>query len=559
MSEYKPISDYGVIGNLRAAALVAKNGSIDWACLPDLDSPSVFARLLDSRRGGHFRVWVPEATTQGQAYAAQTNVLLTRFGCSSGIGEVEDLMPIEGRHAILRIVRAIGGPVRFRAECLPRFDYGRQQHRTHEGQDIVHFESPSLCLDLTCPTPYRLVESGVESEFTLSAGESVIWILSARGVQEQRPQASALKAAFEDAPTRTLDYWRQWLAQCPYRGRWRREVERSLLVLKLLTHRPSGGIAAAVTTSLPEVIGGENNWDYRFCWVRDACWTVDAFMSLGYQEEARAFMGYLAHRRDDGGSRDPLDVAYSLSGTSLEETTLDHLEGYRGSRPVRVGNAAAFQRQLDVYGEYARAALRFDAAVDRISHEDWRWLQSMGAWLIDHLDDADAGLWESRGERKHFVHSKVQIWVALDSLLELASRRSLPLDVNRVRQARDQVADAIRRDAWSHTRTSYTATFGGSEVDAALLFLEQSGLFCAADDPFMETLATLEKELLIGRALMRRRRDERNAFCACSFWLAEVLARCGRRERARDVLERMLTYANHLDSTPKRSRSTATS
>ena len=549
---FQPISHYGVIGNMHSAALVAKNGSIDWACLPEMDSPSVFGGLLDDEKGGHFRVWVPDASAQQQTYVSGTNVLLTRFGTENGIGEVEDFMPIPTEHggssrshAIVRILRAVRGEARFRVECRPAFDYARQKHVVLRDSGSVRFETPRLCLELDCPRHLRSVDGGVTGEVVLSGGESVALVLTVR--RDGHVGAEDIARNHKQELGKTIAYWRNWIARASYRGRWRAEVERSALVLKLLTHAPSGGIAAAVTASLPEVLGGESNWDYRFCWVRDACWTTDVFMRLGFHQEARAFMRFLNERREEGNrSRRPLDVMYSLSGTPLDEVNLEHLAGYEGSRPVRIGNAAANQMQLDVYGEYVRAVLLYDQEVERVSDPDWNWLRGMADWLAEHASDPDAGVWEKRGEPEHFVHSKIQAWSALDNLLRLAQRRGLPFDVPRIRTARDRVYEDILNRGYDSELGTFTRAYDSDSLDAALLFLEQSGLMAPSDPRFASTLERLRLELVEGSALMRRKPEEQNDFCICSFWLIEVLARNGRHEQARELFERMLTYANHL-------------
>ncbi len=548
---YKPISHYGVIGNARSVALVGKDGSIDWACLPEIDSPSVFAALLDNDIGGRFRVWVPAATTGSQTYVSETNVLLTRFGHDGVMGEVEDFMPApsNGRvgQAIVRVLRAVHGRVHFRVVCQPAFDYARDRHRVVQSKGMVHFESDDLSLDLVCPETAQVTDKGVVADVHLNSGETATLILCPRPEGEEAPRLEKLRGALQQARERTIQFWRDWISRVRYRGHWRREVERSALVLKLLTHSPTGGIAAAATTSLPEALGGEKNWDYRYCWVRDACWTTDVFIRLGYAEEARAFMRYLERQRHQANRSDgPLDVAYSISGAPLEEVELEHLEGYRGSKPVRIGNAAANQRQLDVYGEYARAVLLYDRYVEPVSTPDWEWLCGMVDWLIEHAGQRDAGVWEKRGEPEHFVHSKIQVWSALDCMLRLAQRRGLPLDDVRVRRARDSLYREILDRGYSGARQSFTRSYESEALDAALLFLQQSGFMAAGDPKLTKTLERLRAELVEGGALMRRNEEEENDFCICSFWLIEVLAAMGKKAEGRALLERMLTYANHV-------------
>ncbi|HSQ54643.1 MAG TPA: glycoside hydrolase family 15 protein, partial [Gemmata sp.] len=355
---YQPIEDYGVIGNMRSAALVGLNGSIDWLCLPRFDSPSVFGAILDADKGGHFRIWPStEHTRRKQYYWPETNVLVTRFLHPDGIAEVEDYMPVGPRtdphDQLIRRVRVVRGKLPFRMECRPAFDYARAQHRIHLTERSARFLSPGLSLGLASSVPMRQEGTGAVAEFNLGEGESTAFIIrTLKSHTETGPCPGTGEA--EDRFRETVEFWQRWLGRCSYRGRWREIVKRSALALKLLTYEPTGAIIAAPTTSLPEGIGGVRNWDYRYTWVRDASFTVYAFLRLGFTEEATQFGSWLSARVKDRDSHagGPLKLMYTIDGSGdLNEEELPHLEGYMGSKPVRIGNGAHDQLQLDIYGE----------------------------------------------------------------------------------------------------------------------------------------------------------------------------------------------------------------
>src|SRR6266511_6052594 len=419
MEDYLPIGDHGIIGDLHTVALIGADGTIDWYCCPAFDSPSVFAAILDKEKGGYYRISPLEQDwTSKQLYFPDTNVLITRFFTPGGVGELQGFMPIartgaeRHRHQLIRRLVGVRGAIRFRVDLQPRFNYARDPHESHEYEHGVVFESETLCLALQATRPIACDEHGVHSEFDLRAGESVTFVLEqvARDYVPREYSERETREAYE----RTIDYWRRWLAQSRYRGRWREMVHRSALTLKLLTYQPTGAIVAAPTTSLPEQIGGERNWDYRYTWIRDAAFSLYGLLRLGFTEEAGAFMEWLVGRFRHAADREsgPLQIMYGIDGREdLPEEELSHLEGYMGSAPVRIGNRAATQLQLDIYGELMDSVYLCNKYGLPIYHDGWIELTRNLEWLIDHWDQPDEGIWETRGGRRDYTHSRLMSWV----------------------------------------------------------------------------------------------------------------------------------------------------
>jgi GH15 family glucan-1,4-alpha-glucosidase len=562
---YKPIASYGVVGDMKSIALVGTDGSIDWLCLPRFDSPSVFGRLLDDRKGGYFSLHPSGECTQRQMYLSGTNVLVTRFLSSQGIAELVDFMPVredyggptkQQGHQLIRIARAVREPVRFQLKCYPAFDYARVPHTARVIDRGVVFDSTGGSFALISPIPLRLDKNGAVAEFTLQPNESVAFALrhdngaAARDLIEQPVDGEKLQ-------TDTVRFWRTWMAHCRYDGRWREMVQRSALVLKLLTYRPTGAVVAAATTSLPESIGGVRNWDYRYTWVRDAAFTVYALMRLGYTEEAGAFTHFMHQRaleqESEGG---PLNVMYGIDGRHhLDETLLDHLDGYMGSKPVRVGNAAWKHLQLDVYGELMDSIYLHDKYSTQVSWDVWQQIERMLDWVGDNWRQPDQSIWEVRGGQQQFTYSKLQCWVALDRGVRLARKRSLPVNGKRWAAERDNLYRAIMTEGWNDKLQTFTQYFGSDAVDASLLLLPLM-LFLGPKDPRMTaTLDRVCKELTadalvyryrIGQAASDGLPGHEGTFSICSFWLVEALTRAGRLEEAQLLFEKMLTYANHV-------------
>ncbi len=562
----RPIESCGVIGDLHTVALVAMDGDIDWCCLPQFDSPSVFAALLDEKKGGHFKLAAEQAGTNRQMYMPETNVLLTRFLCAEGVGEVIDFMPVRQEksrqsdsviHEIVRIARAVRGVMRFRLECAPAFNYARTPHRATLTEGGVLFDSEKDRMILLGPGDWRIEDEKAILQFTLQPGETAEFAL--RYLTEE--DGADLKAPVDGDKLmdETLEFWREWLSHCRYEGRWREMVLRSALTLKLLTHRPTGAIVAAPTCSLPEEIGGVRNWDYRYTWVRDAAFTVFTLVRLGFPDEATAFIGWLAERiHEQAGAQGPLNTMYSIDGDSeLTEYTLENMAGYRNSRPVRVGNAASNQLQLDIYGEMMDAIYLYDKHVSPISYDLWMRIHGVLLWVADNWTQPDDGLWEIRSERQQFVYSKLQCWVALDRGIRLASQRSLPLDRVKLETERDRIFASIMKDGWDPKQQSFTQSYDSKSLDASNLMMPIVK-FIAPKDPRM--LSTIDQimEKLVSDSLVHRYElsgelatkdgltGHEGTFSMCTFWLVDALARADRLDEARFIFEKMLTYANHL-------------
>ncbi|MEU9130616.1 glycoside hydrolase family 15 protein [Kitasatospora sp. NPDC048540] len=558
---YRPVEEYGIIGDMHSAALVGTDGSIDWYCLPRFDSPSVFARILDDEKGGYFRISVPGCLRRQQMYLPDTCVLVTRFLSDSGVGEVIDFMPVDpgragpGSHQIVRVAKSIRGSTEFRLDCMPAFNFARDPHTVEISGPGALFRSDGMSFTLRSRFPLARHLNGVSASFTLGEGESTTFLLG-EGADLQQTAAES-RIVGDDLLRETVTFWKRWLGQCTYRGRWREMVNRSILTLKLLTYDPTGAIVAAPTTSLPEELGGPRNWDYRYTWMRDAALTLIAFMQLGFTGEAEKFMAWLEERAvEDATSKAPLQLMYRVDGTrDLTETHLDHLDGYRGSRPVRVGNLAVDQLQLDIYGELLAAVEIYDRDAKKISYDLWTHLVRMLDWVADNWRRSDEGIWEIRGGRHHFVYSKVQCWVALDRGLRIADRRSFPLDRSRIQRERDLIFEAVMQEGYRPDRGSFVQHFATDALDASILTLPIVGFVAPSDPRMLGTLARIRRELssdsLVYRYSVRHAAADgidcgEGTFNICTFWLVEALARAGEVEEARFIFEKMLTYANHV-------------
>ena len=561
MDQYLPIAEHGLIGDLHTAALVGVEGTIDWYCCPDFDSPSVFAAILDRARGGSWRLApAAEGWTSKQLYFPDTNILITRFLSADGVGEVQDVMPIvhsaeHPPHSLMRRIVCVRGRVQFETQIEPRFDYGRQPHEVHRHARGAIFETPALTLALASPKELSLTGTGARAEFALSHGESAAFALVPvrRGEEPPPFDDEIARLAFEEA----VRYWRAWLRQSRYTGRWREMVHRSALTLKLLTYAPTGAIVAAPTTSLPEVLGGERNWDYRYTWIRDAAFSLYALLRLGFSEEASAFMDWLTGRVFEVRPRDsgPLQIMYGIDGRrDLSEHQLDHLEGYEGSAPVRIGNDASAQLQLDVYGELVDSIYLYNKYGTPISHDAWEQLSRIVEWVCEHWDQADEGIWETRGGRRNFTYSRLECWVAIERALRIANRRGLPCDRVRWGMSRDQIYRQIMDRGWNERQRAFVQHYDTDVLDASLLLMPLVKFLAPTDPRWLSTLEAIGDQLVSDSLVYRYNpeaspdglRGAEGTFSMCTFWYVEALARAGQRDEARLVFEKMLTYANHL-------------
>ncbi len=562
MSRYLPIAEHGVIGDLHTVALVGTDGTIDWLCFPHFDSPSVFGSILDAEKGGFFAARPRDpGWTSKQLYFPDTNVLITRFLSPDGVGEVTDFMPIEHehdeirRHRLIRRVQCVRGVMRFRVEVQPRFDYGREVHGLQLTEKGVLFEGHTIRLALQSPTVFAVEDGNVTSEFVLREGQSATFVL-------ERLPAGEMPHAYSEGETgealeRTIQFWRRWLSRSRYRGRWREMVHRSALTLKLLTYQPTGAIVAAPTTSLPEVVGGARNWDYRFTWIRDAAFSLYALLRLGFTDEAESFMSWLLDRfKDDRGlATGPLQIMYGIDGRAeLEEEVLGHLEGYMGSSPVRIGNGAADQLQLDIYGELIDSIYLYNKYGSPISHDGWTQLARIVEWVCENWDQADEGIWEVRGGRKHFTYSRLMAWVAVERAIRVARQRGLPADLVRWMNARDAIYHQIMARGWSEDRRAFVQHFDTEVLDASTLLMPLVKFIGPTDPRWLSTLDAISTELVSDSLVYRYNHEaspdglegREGTFSICSFWYVEALARAGRLEDARLAFEKMLTYANHV-------------
>src|ERR1700722_1122624 len=552
---YLPIEEHGIVGDLRTVALVGTDGTVDWYCPSRFDAPALFGALLDARKGGYFSLSSHVTTYPKQMYLPDTNILLTRFHGAEAVGEVIDFMVPEtsstrkARDLLVRQARAVRGRATFELACHPAFDYGRAPHTVEvvAGLGAV-FESPAGHCVLRTTVPLKVEESGVAATFTLDEGESVDIQLEWRG--EVRPLAAGETA---DLFTLTSDFWQNWVSQSRYHGRWRETVQRSALALKLLVYHPTGALVAAPTTSLPEQLGGGRNWDYRYSWLRDAAFTVYALMTLGFLEEAASFMEWVQARCESATKERDLMIMYTVDGREdLAETVLDHLDGYQGSRPVRIGNNAVGQRQIDVYGELMDSVYLYNRDVP-ISYDLWTGLCRRLDWLAAHWKEPDEGIWEIRGPRQRFTYSALMTWVAYDRAGRLARDRGLPAPVEQWRQLGAEAYRFVQEQCWDPALQSYVMHPGSQLLDASLLVMPRVKFAGPTDPRFLATLEKISGEL-VSDSLVNRYAitghdgiaDGEGTFSLCSFWYVEALTRAGRAHEARGVFEKMLTYSNHL-------------
>ncbi|KQM93923.1 glucoamylase [Sphingomonas sp. Leaf22] len=551
----RAIGDHGIVGDLETAALVARDATIDYLCWPSLDSPTIFAELLDAEDGGSFTL-VPmlDRPQHLQLYVPDTNVLLTRWMAEDGSAEVSDLMPLSdarvhpdcNARCLIRRVTVTRGSIRFRVRCAPRFDYAREIPGVAAVDGGIRFAGRDLALRLFASVPLTVEADAASADFTLERGQSAWFLLGEDRLS--RPSDDLVDADI----AATTDAWRRWASQSTYDGRWRETMTRSALALKLLTSARHGSIAAAATFGLPEATGAGRNWDYRATWIRDASFTVYAFLRLGYVAEAERFNRWAADRVMAAGPDDPIRIMYAIDGSeAADEQELPHLAGYAGSRPVRIGNAAHAQSQLDIFGELLDSVYLSNKYGPAISHDGWQHLRGIIDHVIAHWQEPDAGIWEMRGEPRHFLHSRLMCWVALDRAIRLAKKRSLPAPLVVWAECRD----AIVEDVWTNFRHPDHGYFvqerGGRELDAALLMMPLVRFVSSTDPVWLRTLDAIGDQLRDDGLVYRYRNADgleggEGAFTTCTFWYAECLARAGRMEAAQTTLAKGMAYGNGL-------------
>jgi GH15 family glucan-1,4-alpha-glucosidase len=571
LERYPNISDHGLIGDLQTAALVTTDGCVDWFCVPRFDSPSLFASLLDADKGGYCTVRPDrDDFVSRQLYLPETAILVTRFMTPDGVGEVHDFMPIAGdvatdRHRLVRNVKVVRGAMKFALELKPSFNYGRTPHRLDfsEHGALFHTDDLAMAVHGIAPRGSKLRDLNLSIE---QADRSLSWTRTLRegeiggvvlewmgGLPDRMIPPDEAQQLADD----TSRYWREWLGRSTYKGRWREMVSRSAMTLKLMTYAPSGALVAAPTTGLPEQVGGERNWDYRYTWIRDASFSVYALLGLGYLEEAARFGWWLRDRVSDGGGdgSSPLKIMYRVDGSSdLTEDTLDHFEGWRGSRPVRIGNGAADQLQLDIYGEAMDAISLADTHQTQMAHEGWLSVARIMDWLCDHWDQPDEGIWETRGGRKNFTYGRFQCWVALDRAIRLAANRGKPADLARWTKERNRIYDQVIERGFNPKVGAFTQHYDTEVLDSSLLQMPLMGFVSPIDPMWLSTLNAMDRELVSDSLVYRYNpaaspdglAGNEGTFSLCTFWYVDALARAGRLDDARLTLEKMHTYGNHL-------------
>lgn len=560
---YAPIEDYGIIGDCASAALVGRDGSIDWLCWPRFDSPSIFAAILDADDGGHFQVQPTSDYEVERRYLPDTNVLETTFTTDSGVLRLTDLMPVADRaayrrelwpdHELLRRIECVEGTVQVSVECDPRLEYGQVNPSLEDrGPHGFFYNHKDAVLIVRSELPLSLSQGrgAVSTQHTLRAGDR--HFLSLTYDAGEPAVLPLLGEHAERKIQRTVGYWHDWASRCEYTGPHRDAVVRSALTLKLMTYAPSGAIIAAPTTSLPEAIGGERNWDYRYCWIRDAALVLRALYELGYEEEGRAFFSWLLHATRMTAPK--LSVLYDIHGNSdLEERTLSHLEGYRQSPPVRVGNGAHDQLQLDTYGELISAAYEFVRREHQLDMWHARLLRKLGNEVCERWQEPDEGIWEVRSGRHQHTFSKAMCWVALERLVSLDEANYVSVPVDRYRAEGKKIRAAIEEQGYNEDLESYVATFGGDRLDASLLLLPMYGYTEATAPRMKSTFERIHEELSVNGLLYRYPHgtddgfsSHEGAFGICSFWDEEMYARLGQLDEARNNMDLTLSYANDL-------------
>ncbi|WP_411827926.1 glycoside hydrolase family 15 protein [Luteolibacter sp. AS25] len=562
--QYPPIEDYGIIGDLRTAALVGPRGSIDFMCFPEFDSPSIFCANADREKGGRFQIEpLIHDPNEKHMYLPDTNVLLTRHLSEEGVAEISNYMVLsadddDSEQALVRRAKCVIGEVRFRLIFAPRFDYARAKHTaSNECEHVIVFRSKGpdeLNLRLHASIPIDIVEGDAYTEFTLKAGEHATFVMEE--VREGDESPCGDEDYSSDSFKKTCDYWRSWIARCTYNGRWRESVHRSALALKLLTSKKHGSIIAAPCFGFPNDVGGERNWDYRYTWLRDASFTTYALMRLGYTEEAEAFTHWLEKRIEETKDGDSLQIMYRIDGSQLDgELHLDHLEGYMKSKPIRIGSTNHDQLQLDIFGEVLDSIYLYDKYGSPISSALWKKLQKLITFVCDHWKDKDVGIWEVRGGAQEFLYSRLMCWVALDRAIRLSNKRALPAPIDEWRKIRDEIYNDIFENFWDEEQGAFVQYKGTTALDASTLMMPLVRFISPTDPKWLSTLEAIENDLVedslvkryhVGKAFDDELSGTEGSFSICSFWYIECVSRSGDLQKARHLFEKMLGYSNTL-------------
>lgn len=550
--DYLPIEDYGIIGNLQTIALVSLYGSIDYMCFPRFDSPSVFCKLLDAKKGGFFSIapQMKDVITK-QLYLPDTNVLVSRFFSDEGIAEIIDYMPVEENGAIVRRVSTIRGKVSYELKCAPRFDYACSKHTVQKKGSGILFTPESVqfpALFLQSEIELNIDNANAVASFTLKEDDVACFVLAAANRFTDEQAKDFVQRTYQN----TIEFWQNWIAQSNYEGHWEEMVRRSALTLKLLISHQFGSMVAAPTFSLPESIGGSRNWDYRFTWIRDAAFAMHAFLQLGFKNEAKHFLEWVKEL----STKENLQLMFSIDGNKhLDEKCLDYLDGYKGSKPVRIGNQAHKQTQMDIYGELLETIYIFVKHGGDVTYEYWKVIQQYIDLVINNWKKPDHSIWEVRGEKREFLFSKMMCWVALDRAIKIGNMFSFPFDFIQWKQVRNAIFEDIYNNYWSEKKQAFVQSKGSENLDSSALLMPILNIISPVSEKWKSTMDAIDKELRADVLVYRYReqhdeidglKGKEGTFTMCSFWFVECLALSGQTERAKENFEKMLGYGNHL-------------
>lgn len=558
---YEPIANYGIIGNMKTAALVSLNGSIDFMSFPHFDSPTIFASLLDAKKGGYFSIEPQmEEIASKQLYIPGTAVLITRFFSDCGIAEITDYMPVDEKNmedsycSIVRKVTTVRGNVDFNVFCCPRFDYAQVKHDVKKEDNALVFEAINdggAKVRLIADVPLKTKGKDGYASFTLKQGESAFIVLES--VEEgEEERFSEIEYYSECTYYETIRYWRKWLSKSTYHGNWKELIARSAITLKLMTSAAYGSLIASPTFGLPETLGGNRNWDYRYTWIRDAAFTLYAFLKLGFGEEASHFMDWVYKQCVDKD----LHLIYKLDGSiDLKEIELNHLEGYKGSKPVRIGNGASEQLQLDIYGELLDTVYIYNKNQTPITFEFWSVIYKQVEKVAELWKEPDHGIWEIRNEKKEFLHTRLMCWVAMDRGIKIAEDRTFPYPEKKWKAIRDEIYQDIYHNFWNEGLGSWVQYKGSKSVDASALLMPLVHFITPKEPRWQSTMEAIDRDLRLDVLVYRYHNHieqidglegEEGTFNMCSFWYVECLAKSGQLDRAIENFEKLLGYSNHL-------------